>query len=91
MPEKHAHAGWLKKILEQKLAKVTKLRQVLASEFSLLAICHLSSVICDALRLIVSYWYYHKGRAAMTRSDKTSSAIDVSGPGNPIARPGQSA
>ena len=50
MPEKHAHAGWLKKILEQKLAKVTKLRQVPAFEFSLLAICHLSSVICDALR-----------------------------------------
>jgi hypothetical protein len=39
--------------------------------------------------LVVSYWYYHKG-AAVTRIDKSNSAIDVSGPGNPIARPGRS-
>ncbi len=40
--------------------------------------------------LVVSYWYYHRG-AAVTRIDKSNSAIDVSGPGNPIARPGRSA
>jgi len=41
--------------------------------------------------LNVSYWYYHKGRAAMTRIGKSSSAIDVSGRDNAIARPGRSA
>ena len=41
--------------------------------------------------LIVSYWYYHKDRDAVTRIGKTSSAIDLSGPGNPIARSGRSA
>jgi len=41
--------------------------------------------------LIVSYWYYHKGRDAVARIGKTSSTIDLSGPDNPIARPGRSA
>ena len=40
--------------------------------------------------LIVSYWYYHKSRDAVARIDKSSSAIDVSGPGYPMARPGRS-
>jgi len=41
--------------------------------------------------LVVSYWYYHKDRDAMTRIDRRSSTIDVSGPGNPMASPGRSA
>ena len=69
---------------------ITLISAIIAHSSSCDGIASLDPLVFLSI-LIVSYWYYHKGRAATTRIDKTSSAIDVSGPGNPIARPGRSA